>query len=261
LPAFAALIPRVEIRVVIQGWNVKNKIKMRMTALATCLFSGVAAHAVPVTYDFTGSGSVCTYASNAGCASTYTGAFTGSVTIDVLAAGPSGPDSYTDGSSMAYDFNGWAQTDFLIHWGGNSFNPSPVPAQTSSDNYVQLANDWGHADHLSMRESYFGSDGTTEYSSIALLTRQTADLSWLTGLWIPQELGFAPGPSAFNQILFDNSTVSAGVYSGFNGRIDLSSFSARARSVPEPGSLALLVFGLAGIALVRRSRGYPVRVG
>ena len=72
-----------------------NKLPLRMTALVACLFSGLAAHAVPLTYDFAGTGSVCTFASDASCASTYEGAFSGSVTIDVLANGPSGPDSFT----------------------------------------------------------------------------------------------------------------------------------------------------------------------
>ncbi len=35
---------------------------LRMAALVACLFSGVAAHAVPLTYDFAGIGSVCTFA-------------------------------------------------------------------------------------------------------------------------------------------------------------------------------------------------------
>ena len=64
------------------------KLPWRLTALFACLFTGLAAHAVPITYDFAGTGSVCTFASNAGCASTYEGAITGSVIIDVLANGP-----------------------------------------------------------------------------------------------------------------------------------------------------------------------------
>ena len=100
-----------------------TRLQLRMTTLVACLFNGLAAHAVPVTYDFAGTGHVCTYASDGSCASTYDGAFTGSVTIDVLADGPGGADSYTNGSSLAYDYNGWLQSDFLIQWEGNSFNP------------------------------------------------------------------------------------------------------------------------------------------
>jgi len=136
-----------------------NKLPLRLTALVACLFSGLAAHAVPLTYDFAGTGSVCTFASDASCASTYEGAFSGSVTIDVLANGPSGPDSFTNGSTLAYDYDGWLQSDFLIQWDGNSFNPGPVDSQIASDNYVQLVNGYIGAEHLFNREAYRGFDG------------------------------------------------------------------------------------------------------
>jgi len=238
--------------------NVNNSGR-RAIAFFGCLLSGWTAQAAPVTFDFTGTGFVCTYASDASCASRYDGAFTGSFTMDVLAAGPSGADSYSDGSSLAYDYNGWAEADFLIQWGSESFSPGPVPSQVASDNYVQLLNDWGHADYLAVRENYVGFDGTTDFYSTAVLTRQTADLSWLSGLSIPEGLGFAPGPGAFNQIIFNNSmrttaAESSQVYAGYSGTVDISSFTARATSVPEPGTLALFGLGLAGLGLCQRRR-------
>jgi hypothetical protein len=233
-------------------------LNLRVIAFFVCLLSGLTAQAVPVTFDFTGTGYVCTFASNADCASRYDGAFTGSVTIDVLADGPGGADSYTNGSSLAYDYNGWAQADFLIQWGSESFNPGPVSSQVSSDNYVQLANDYGHADYLAIRESYVGFDGSTDFYSNALFTRQTGDLTWLSDLSIPEGLGFAPGPGAFNQINFNNSTRTTSefseVYAGYSGLVDISSFTVRSTSVPEPGTLALLGLGLAGVGLCRRRR-------
>ena len=228
----------------------------RLSALVTLLFSGLAAQAVPVTYNFTGTGAVCTYSSNASCASTYDGAFTGRITFDLLAGGPGGPDSHSDGSSMAYDYEGWLQSDFLIEWDGNSFNPGPVPSQVSSDNYTQLLNDWGYADHASSRESYEGFDGSTHFYSIALFTRQTGDLSWISGLSFPAGSGLAPGPSAFNRLTFANySHTTENEYSGFSGHVDLTSMTLDTRSVPEPGSLALFGAGLLGAALFRRRRG------
>jgi hypothetical protein len=226
-----------------------------VTALVACLLSGRAAHAVPVIYDFAGTGSVCTYASDASCASTYDGAFTGTVTIDVLASGPSGADAFTNGSSLAYDYDGWAQSDFLIQWDSNSFNPGPVASQVSSDNYVQLANDFNGVDQVFNRESYFGFDGSTNFYSSAGLTRQSSDLSWMSDLSFPAGVGLAPGSGAFNQLNFSNYThKETGVYAGFSGLVNLSSLTARTTSVPEPGTLALFGLGLAGLGFRRRRR-------
>jgi hypothetical protein len=227
-----------------------------VTALAACLFNGLAAHAVPLTYDFAGTGSVCTYASNASCASTYEGAFTGSVTFDVLADGPGGADSFTNGSSLAYDYNGWVQSDFLIEWGGNSFNPGPVDSQVASDNYVQLVNGYIIGAYQAFnRESYQGFDGSTNFYSSAGLTRQSADPSWITDLLFPVGSGLAPGPSAYNELNFgEYSQSAAGLYAGFSGAVSLSSLTARAASVPEPGTLVIFGIGLVGLALSRLRR-------
>jgi PEP-CTERM motif-containing protein len=230
-----------------------SRLQLRVTALVACLCNGVAAHAVPFTYDFAGFGSVCTYAGNASCASTYDGAFTGSITIDVLANGPSGADSFTNATTLAYDYSGWVQSDFLIQWGGHSFNPGPVTSQVSGDNYVQLANDFMGADQLFNRESYQGFDGSTNFYSSAGLTRQSANPSWLTDLSFPAGLGLAPGPGAFNQLNFSEYSQSAsGVYAGFSGMASLSSLTVRTTSVPEPGTLALFGIGLVGLGLCRR---------
>ena len=225
----------------------------RVTALFGCLLSGPAAQAVPVAYDFAGAGYVCTYAGSANCASTYNGAFTGTVTIDVLADGPSGADSFDNGGSLAYDYNGWVQSDFLIEWDGNSFNPGPVASQVSSDHYVQVANNFIGVDQVFNRENYEGFDGSTNFLSSASLTRQTSDQTWMTDFSSIAGLGFAPDPYAYNQINFGNySYTEAAAYRGFSGLISLSSLTVSATSVPEPGSLALFGLGLIALAICRR---------
>jgi hypothetical protein len=232
-----------------------SKLQWQLTALVACLFNGLAAQAVPVTYDFAGTGSVCTYASDASCASTYVGAFTGSVTMDVLANGPSGADSFTNGSSLAYDYDGWVQSDFLIQWDGHSFNPGPVDSQISSDNYVQLANDVIGIDQAHNRESYEGFDGSTHFYSGAGLTRQSSDTSWLTDLSFPAGFGLAPGPGAFNELNFSEATqTEMGVYTGFSGTASLTSLIVRTASVPEPDTLMLFGLGLVGLVLSRHRR-------
>jgi len=232
-----------------------TKLPLQMAALGACLLYGLAAQAVPLTYDFAGTGSVCTYASDASCASTYEGAITGSVTIDFLANGPSGADSFTNGTSLAYDYDGWLQSDFLIEWDGQSFNPGPLDSQIGSDNYVQLINGYIGAEQLHNRENYHGFDGSTNVYSNAGLTRQSSDPSWLSDLTFPEGLGLAPGPGAFNQISFGQySETEAHMYAGFSGYANLSALTVRSTSVPEPGTLVLFGLGLMGLGLFRHRR-------
>ena len=99
--------------------------KKLLTIVAVSAFAGSpAAYAEPVTYDFTGTGYVHTFIGVGGESTYQETAFTGTVTFDVLAEGPSGSDSYS-GNTSAQDRSGWVQSDFNIQWAGNSFNPEP----------------------------------------------------------------------------------------------------------------------------------------
>lgn len=221
---------------------------LRAAAFVACLLSGVAAQAVPVTYDFTGTGFTCTYEATGGCTETYRGAFTGTVSIDVLASGPSGPDS-TIQESFANDYEGWVWSDFLIRWDGNVFDPDSVPEQTYSDHFASVVNYL--TDEVTNREYYARLGSQSQHFAYAQLVRASNDTTWLSDLSFPVT-GLAPSDT--NRILFSEAVYEASIFTGFKGSITLSSFTPKPVSVPEPGTLALFGLGIMGLGFARRRR-------
>jgi len=244
----------------------KKMLWMIMTAgtLATPL----AAYAAPVTYDFTGSGTLCNFTgTGSAMACTYGQTFTGSVTVDVLAPGPSGGDGYS-GPTVAYDDNGWVQSDFTINWGANTFNPGPVTGNTLSLQTTWVHNDLSASDgnfydEVANKEGYAGYKSGVSYLSEASLYRGTSDSTWLSSLAFDPQIALSPGK---NQITFNNYAYLLNLatmtydYSGFNGIVDLGSLTKRGSDgepttpVPEPGSFALAGIGALAAGLSRWRR-------
>lgn len=221
---------------------------LRAAAFVACLLSGAAAQAVPVTYDFTGTGYTCTYETAGSCTETYRGAFTGTVSIDVLASGPSGPDSNIQ-EVNASDYEGWVWSDFLIQWDGNVFDPDSVPGQTHSDHLTTVVNYL--TDGVTNREYYARLGSQNQHFAYAELIRMSNDPTWLSDLSFPvPDLA----PSGINRIAFSEAEYEAGIFTGFKGSITLSSFTPKPVSVPEPGTLALFGLGITGLAFARRRR-------
>lgn len=178
-------------------------------ATITLLVAAGAAHSQSVTYDFKGVGDVCkgTGGNPQVCQSDVP--FTGSVTMELLAPGPAGPDSSTDGISFAWDQQGWVQNSFVIRWDDETFIPVPGPEMQRSDSEFGVWND-----HVELPEDPFRDQiwNTIFYSEgiyagrvceeQVYMARITTDTSWLDGLDFDPSAGLAPGADAVNSLSF-----------------------------------------------------------
>ncbi len=215
---------------------------------AIWIIAGIpAAAAQSTTYEFTGTGYVCTApmpGMDYECE--YDIPFYGTVTLEVLAAGPTPPDGETDGLTYAWDTNDWIRPDFAIHWDGGSFHPTPFPGPTVAmveaavyNNFMALS-DSPVIDELFNYQAYY----TTEPSGCqrsAGLARISRDLSWLDDVSYDLGAGLAPGPDATNVICFGNNTYDCDGEPERYAAIQLASFTRRGAAVTieidiKPGS-------------------------
>jgi hypothetical protein len=139
---------------------------------------------------------------------------------------------------------------FVIQWAGNTFEPSPLPLQTYSEQSVHVQNgaSW---DQVLIQELYESDFGNVVHGVSASLVLR-GDPTWLSDLSFP-ELGLAStNVIEFRDILVDSD---ADWWSELKGTINLTSLTPRpTAAVPEPATFALFGFGLAGFGLARRRR-------
>lgn len=218
------------------------------------------AHAIPVIYDFVGSGFIAEYPADGGAAIRRNTSFTGSVTINVVREGPQDDtDPTRPGLAVsflspdhAYDSWGWVHSDIDIHWDSGSFNPTPLVGREYLIQRIGEVRN-GTSDSLMVGEDH----GYEDHKVYAYFSRSTSDTSWLDDLSFDLTVGLAPNGT--NTILFGNLTrtfdsdgrVHQG---GYWGNMDLSSLSIRPVAVPEPGTLALFAIALVGVGFSRQRR-------
>ena len=152
-------------------------------AIASCFSTG--ANAVPILYDFTGQGSVC-------AASCFEGEFFGTITVDLIAAGPAGDDSTVDEDiGYAADPSGWVNSRFAINWAGGSFAPEAFTGAVTSEQSAIVANGTD-SDWLETGVFYQSDDPSFDRYEGATFTRYTEDTHWLNDLSFRTDLGLRP---------------------------------------------------------------------
>lgn len=238
--------------------------KVLVRILAAIALAGTASPSQAAILNLMGSGTVCSYYVVGGksfCQEIYNGPMTAQIGINVLADVPAGPGSFLLTNS-AIDPFGWVASTFEFTWASGSFVFEPLQGETISNMPARVENDYFGLDRLAIAAvSQINASGPTAavwQTRSAGLERFTKDTSWLNSLAFPASEGLAPGEwntSTFTDysFVFDYYTESFTRYTGFSANATWESATVTT-SVPEPGTLALLGLGLAGLGVARRKR-------
>lgn len=223
-----------------------------------CVVAAGASHAQTVVWDFQGTGEVCTSPAGGGAFVCETDRqFTGTITLELLAPAPAGPDGFIE-EHRAWDDNGWVRSDFTIRWDDKSFTPGPsgdIVRELSRaevwDNYMP-SQDETWQDMLDLTSSY----ANAVCHEVAGFTRSTPDQSWLDGLDFDLTAGLAPGANATNVMGFE-TTCDPSFYMRY-GRIQVTSMTPHSAQVRidvrphvepnyiDPGSPAIVPVAVLG---------------
>jgi hypothetical protein len=223
-----------------------------------------AVQAVPIVYDVVGIGQMCPVGVvMPACTQGVT--FTGSVSIDVSAQGPSGPDAILIPSELAYDLDSWVDPTFEFAWNGGSFAHRTVPGENIQDRLSQVysvaetGEEAATTRKLSARDGivngFRDSDQNWGQLDIAYGDTTTRDILDVTAF---PALDTLPSTATLSFWLRDLAfTVDYNIdqiltYTGYNAYFTAT--SVRARAVPEPSTLVLACIGVLALTVARRRR-------
>jgi hypothetical protein len=219
--------------------------------------SASAAQAVPVIYDVVGIGQVCPVGIvMPACTQGVT--FTGSVSIDVSAQGPSGPDSILILPESAYDLDSWVDPTFEFAWEGGSFAHRTVPGENIQDrlssvySIAETGEEAATTRKLSSRDGivdgFRDSDQNWAQLDIVYGDLTARDILDVTAFPALDALPPTAVPSFWLRDLaftVDYNIDQILTYTGYNAYFTATSIQARPpAAVPEPSTLALAGIGV-----------------
>lgn len=185
---------------------------------------------------------------------------TGTVTLDVNGV----PDGFNTNPASAYG-NNWVASSYQIQWTGPTSGTydGQLPGTNSFQNTAEVYNEIGFGQELFTSRLGVVDDGPNQASTYAYLLRITDPMhgSWLSDLSFVETAGLAPGPNATNWLFVSLLSYTKDPVTGENQALLPGSLSGTfmvtsmtVAAVPEPGTGALALAGVAILGLVLRKR-------
>ncbi len=185
---------------------------------------------------------------------------TGTVTLDVNGV----PDFFNTNPVSANGIN-WVTSSYQIQWTGPTSGTydGQLSGANSFEYFAEVYNEIGYGQGFYTLRSGEVDDGPNQASTFAYLTRLTDPMngSWLSDLSFVETAGLAPGPNANNLLFFAILRKTTDPVTGLNQTVLPGSLagtfivtSMTVAAVPEPGTGALALVGIAILGVVLRKR-------